>query len=98
MKFSMFPQPVGFFKLVLNLVCRSNTQGRELCWHDFIRYMFNIVMCQDTYELICFKLGMMLDTTKLYSSDSSLNDLDVYSRSQSYRKARTCAVICCKVA
>ena len=30
-------------------------------------YMFNIIMCQDTCELICFKLGMMLNITKLYS-------------------------------
>ena len=28
--------------------------------------MFNIIMCQDTFEPICFKLGMMLNTTKLY--------------------------------
>ena len=28
---------------------------------------FNIVMCQDTCKPICFKLGMMLDTTELYS-------------------------------
>ena len=25
-----------------------------------------IVLCQDICELICFKLGMMLDITKLY--------------------------------
>ena len=27
----------------------------------------NIVLCQETCEPICFKLGIMLDTTKLYS-------------------------------
>ena len=44
-----------------------NVQGRELCWHDFMKYMFNII-CQDTYEpIFFFKLGMMLDTAKLYS-------------------------------
>ena len=32
-----------------------------------MKYMFNIVMCQDTCEWICFELGMMLSTTKLYS-------------------------------
>ena len=36
-----------------------------------MKYRFNIVLCRDTYELICFKLGMMslqFDyTTKLYS-------------------------------
>ena len=29
--------------------------------------MINIVLCQDTCELISFKLGMALDRTKLYS-------------------------------
>ena len=46
-------------------------------------------MCQDTYETIGIKLGMMLNTTKLYS----LNDLDGHSRSHGDEKARTCAVI-----
>ena len=27
---------------------------------------FNIIMCQDTCELIFFKLSMILNTTKLY--------------------------------
>ena len=54
----------------------------------FINYMTNIVLCQVTCKLICFKLGMMLDTTKLFSS----NDLDVHSRSQGHGKARTYAV------
>ena len=29
--------------------------------------MFMVIMCQDTSELICFKLGMMLNTTQLYT-------------------------------
>ena len=32
-----------------------------------MKYIFNIAMCQDTCEAICFKFGMMLDTTKLDS-------------------------------
>ena len=32
-------------------------------------------MCQNTCELICFKFGMMLSTTEMYS----MNDVDVYS-------------------
>ena len=39
----------------------------ENCWHDFMKYMFSIVVCWDTCELICFKLGLMLSATKLYS-------------------------------
>ena len=67
MKFSKMLQPVGVLKLMLNLFCRSNIQGRELCWYDFIKHMINIALCQDTCGSICFKLGMMLDMTKLYS-------------------------------
>ena len=43
-----------------------------------MKYTVN-VMCQDTCEPICTKLGMMLDTTKPF--DSNLNDFDVHSRS-----------------
>ena len=66
MNFSMLPQPVGLLKLML-IFCPSNIQGRELCSSDFVKYMFNIVMCQDICEPICFKLGMMLNTIELYS-------------------------------
>ena len=31
------------------------------------QYAFNIVPCRDTAEPICFKLGMKLNTTTLYS-------------------------------
>ena len=30
-------------------------------------FKFNIVMCQDTCEPICYKLGMMLDSAILFS-------------------------------
>ena len=50
---------------------------------------FYMIMCQDTSEPIYFKIGIMLNTTKLYS----LNDLNVHSRSQGYEKSRTCTVI-----
>ena len=33
----------------------------------FYEIMFDFVMCQDTFEPICFKLRMMLNMTKLYS-------------------------------
>ena len=63
----MLPQPVGLFKLMLNWFCTSDIQGRELCWHDFMKCTFNIILCQDTCESICYKLGMRLNATKLYS-------------------------------
>ena len=92
MKFSMLPQAAGLLKLMLNLFWRSTVQGRELRWLDFIMYSFKIVMCQDTYEPICCKLGVMLNTTATLF-DSNSNDFDVHSRSQGSEKARACAVI-----
>ena len=67
MKFSLLPQSVGLLKLLSYLFCTSNILERELCRHDFIKYMINIVLCQGPCELIWFKLGVMLDTTNLYS-------------------------------
>ena len=54
--------------------------------------MFNIIMCPDACELICFKLDMMLNTTK-ERFDSSLNDPDIHLRSQGFGKGRTCGVV-----
>ena len=34
---------------------------------DFMKYSFNIVICEDTCQPICFKLGVMLNTTELYT-------------------------------
>ena len=82
MKSRMLPQPVGLLKLMLNLFCTSNTQGREICRCEFIKYTINIVLCLDTCEQICFKLGMMLGATYSLQFDSSLIDHTVHSRSQ----------------
>ena len=30
MKFSMLPQPVGLLKVMVNLFCTSNVEGKEL--------------------------------------------------------------------
>ena len=46
------------------LVC--HIQGRELCWWDFMNICLAL-SSEDTYELICFKLGMLLNATILYS-------------------------------
>ena len=61
----------------------TSVNDLDFCWHDFEEYAFHILQCWDTSELICFKLGMMLNTTKL-QFDSSLDDHDVHSRSQGY--------------
>ena len=92
-QFGMLSQTAGLMKLKLNSVCTRNIQGRELCWRDFMKYTFNLVLCWGTCEPTCFKLGMKLSTTKLHSLINSLNDLDVHSRWKGYGKANTCAVI-----
>ena len=91
MKFSMLPQPIGLLEFMPILCCVIRTQRRELCLHDFLRYIFNIGLHWGTCEQICFKLGMMLGVTKLYSM--SLIDLYLQLRSQGYGKARAWAVI-----
>ena len=59
-----------------------------------MKYTFGVVMSQDTCDPIRCKLGMILNTTKLYGQfESSLNDHDVYTRSQGYGKGTTFAVI-----
>ena len=58
--------------------------------YDFVRYAFNIVMCQDTCEPVCFKVVMMLNATRLHSLISVLTTLMF---TQCHREARTCAVI-----
>ena len=45
----------------------------------------------DTYELISFKLGLMLEMTICLHFGISVNDLDFHPRSQSCKIARTCA-------
>ena len=49
------------------MFCANDIQGRKLCWHDFIKYTYNIIMCQDTCEPVYFKLSMMLNISRLYS-------------------------------
>ena len=85
----------SLLKLARNLFHTNTIQWRGLCWHDYMKYIINIVLCQDTCKPICFKLGMMLDMTKLYSS------VWVWMTSmftQGHRKAGTVQSLCCKVA
>ena len=66
MKCSLLPQAVGVLKLMLNLLRTICIQRRELYSRDCVKYIFNTGLRGDTCEQICFRLGMMLDTTKLY--------------------------------
>ena len=63
----MFSVVCCLLKLMPNWFCTINIHGGELRWRDFMKCSFNIVMFQDACESICFKVGMMLNTTKLYS-------------------------------
>ena len=55
MKFSKLLQVIGLLKLMLNLVLKERT------------LLTSSVLCWDTYEPICFKVGLMLKSTKLYT-------------------------------
>ena len=68
MKVSTLPQPVVLLKHVLIIFCMIDGQGRELDFYDCMKYTLNIGRHPDTNELICFKLGMMLNTTKVLST------------------------------
>ena len=96
MKISLLSHSVVLLNIMLNLFCISNFKGQELCWCDSMKYTFSIIMCPDTCELICFKLDMMLNTTELLFG-SSLNDIEVDSRSQGYGKTELVQSFCCKV-
>ena len=50
---------------MLDLPRRIDIQGRKFYLYAFIKYTFNISLCPDTYDLICFELGVMLDTANL---------------------------------
>ena len=42
-------------------------QRKDLLVHNFMKYAFNTGLRLVAYELIYFRLGMMLDTTKLHN-------------------------------
>ena len=93
----MLSEPIGLLKLMLNLFYMSNIQGRELCWHDFMKYMINIVLCWDTCEL-CFKLGMMLDMSKLYGLIPVWMSVMLTQDHRVTGKLEILQSFCCKVA
>ena len=86
---------------------RWNIQGRELRWRDFMKYAFSIVMCQDTSELYTKFIAQCRTPVNRFVSnfawcwhyeilqfDSSLKDLDVYSKSQGYGKVELVQSFC----
>ena len=55
----MLPQPLGSLKLMLKFFLITNIQERKL-------NLGNFSMRSSAYEPISFKLGMMINMTKLY--------------------------------
>ena len=55
MKFSILLQVISLLKLMLNLVLKERT------------LLTSSVLRWDTYEPICFEVGLMLKSTKLYT-------------------------------
>ena len=53
--------------LTLGLAATDRSSGGVGSSADSIKCTFYIGLCPDHCELIRFKVGMMLDTTKLYS-------------------------------
>ena len=63
----MLPQPVGLLKLVPSLFCTSSVEGRDTLPTKHYKVYVNIFLRLNACKRICFKLGMMLNTTELYS-------------------------------
>ena len=58
----------------------------------FIQHMLEIGLqiCMLVNYCFSFKIGMLIDTAKLYILFTSLDDSGLHSRSQEYEKCRTC--------
>ena len=62
--------PVDLLKLIQNLFQMNSIQRRELCTGDYLKNICMICLRMDAYELISFKLGMLIDMCRLYSLTS----------------------------
>ena len=87
MKFTLLSHLDGLMQFMLELFQTINIHGRELYLCVFIKYIFNIGLHLDMCELTCFKPGMTLHTSELYSR------VQLVTFTQGYGKARTCAII-----
>ena len=90
--------PVGLFKLMQDFVHLIKIKGKELNFSDFKKCMFKISWCSDAYEPITFKLGMMIDRTKLYILIPVSMTLTIILSHMVTRKLQLVQSFCCKVA
>ena len=65
-QFGILPLAIGLFKLMFNLICIINIQGREPAFGDIKKYMFMTGCRFNASEPFFFKLGMMKGMSKLY--------------------------------
>ena len=63
-----------------------------------MKYTLNIVMCQDTREPLCFKLGITLNTSKSYSLVMVCKSLMVIQSHRGTVKLEFVRSLRCKVA
>ena len=61
-----------------------------------MKYAINIVLRQDTCELICFKLGMTLNTTEVYSLIPAWKTLMFTQGHKITGKLELVQPLCCK--
>ena len=63
-EFCMLSRLDGLLKLMLNLLCIIDIQGRELFAGDFMKSIFDVGFWRDAYELISLQLGVVIDITE----------------------------------
>ena len=70
LEFGILLRLVNVIHLILVLSHPLNIQWRELHAYESIKKNLNVGYYSDIYRPVCFKLGMMIETTRLYLSMS----------------------------
>ena len=65
MEFGVLLRLCGVTNFMLIVSHSLNIQGRDAYLYDFININFNIGLYSDIYRPVSFKLGMMIESTKL---------------------------------
>ena len=78
---------------MLNMFHMFHSKGNKFYLHDFVKCTFSISLHSNTYELISFRFGIMIDTAKPYIFFNNLNDLEHHRRSQDCKRAWTSAIM-----
>ena len=89
-------EPVG--KADISLLYTIGIQGRNLHLSDFVKYTSNIGLRSVTYKPISFKLGVIIDSIKLYSLIPASVTLTIIESRKVTRMLESVHSFCCKVA